>query len=77
MSLPHFISETSEFISDTSGSVARPLIMMGLLALIGAAMMTGPGTAGSSGISCRLTDSPEINRVLCNLSPERIAAFLR
>lgn len=67
----------TRFIRAIFGDTLRPLAMMGLLILIAAALLSGPRVGGQAGLSCRLTDSPEINRVLCSLTPDRLAMLLR
>ena len=60
----------------SQAGAARPFMFVGLVLLIGGAMMSGNVASGEQGLTCRLTDSPEINRVLCNLHPDRLLALM-
>lgn len=58
---------------DTLGALLRPLAI-GLLLLVGLALMSGDGSAfGTGGTRCSsLTTDARLNRTLCKLNPARI-----
>lgn len=64
------------FVKSQAGGVGYPLLLMAVLALSAGGMLMGSEVAGKAGLSCRLTDNAQINRMLCSLSPDRLVAHL-
>lgn len=59
-------------LANTIGGILRPLAV-GLLVLIGLALLSSDDKLGSGPTSCpRITDDPGLNRTLCRFSPARI-----
>ena len=65
-----------KLVKSEAGGVGFPVLLMALLLLTSGGLLLGSEVAGKSGLSCRMTDSVQINRMLCSLSPNRLVARL-
>lgn len=65
-----------KLVKSEAGGIGYPVLLMALLVLSAGGLMLGSDAVGKSGLSCRMTDNPQINRALCSLSPDRLVAHL-
>ena len=65
-----------KFMKDASGSMGYPVLVIALLALVATGLLWGSGSAGASGLSCRVTDNVQINRFICSLVSNQVFAEL-